>query len=104
MSNESSNPVDIAKRAKAAFETSQLIDSSERVKALHLIKDELELLKNEIQDANKADMEVSSFLLLGPDCPSFLSPSSLHYSFWSVDSVTNRLHKKKSKQDVYLLR
>ena len=73
MSNESSNPADIAKRAKAAFEASQLIDSSERVKALHLIKDELELLKNEIQDANKADMEVrpSSFLAQTsyPSCP-----------------------------------
>ena len=78
MSNESSNPADIAKRAKAAFEASQLIDSSERVKALHLIKNELELLKNEIQDANKADMEVNSFLLLGSDFLSFLSPSSFY--------------------------
>ncbi|PAV19653.1 gamma-glutamyl phosphate reductase [Pyrrhoderma noxium] len=59
MSNESLNPVDIAKRAKAAFEASQLIDSSERVKALHLIKDELGLLKNEIQEANKVDMEAA---------------------------------------------
>ena len=80
MSNESSNPADIAKRAKAAFEASQLIDSSERVKALHLIKDELELLKNEIQDANKADMEVNSFLLLGSGFLSFLPPLLLFFA------------------------
>ena len=81
MSNESSKPVDIAKRAKAAFEASQLIDSSERVKALHLIKDELELLKNEIQDANKADMEVclSSFLAR-TSRPFYLFLSPLLYS------------------------
>lgn len=51
-------PVEIAKSAKAAFEASQLIDSSERVQALHLIKGELEELKDEILAANKEDLEV----------------------------------------------
>lgn len=51
-------PVEIAKAAKAAFEASQLIDSSERVQALHLIKGELEELKDEILAANKEDLEV----------------------------------------------
>lgn len=51
-------PVEIAKAAKAAFEASQLIDSSERVQALHLIKGELEEHKDEILAANKEDLEV----------------------------------------------
>ena len=42
----------------AAFEASQLVDSSERVKALHAIKDELESLKEDIRAANKLDLEV----------------------------------------------
>ena len=48
----------IAKNAKRAFESSQLLDVSERVRALNLIKDELEALRSQIQDANKADMQV----------------------------------------------
>ena len=56
MSEESATK--IAKAAKAAFEASQLIDTSERVKALHLIKSELEAVKEDIQRANKEDLEV----------------------------------------------
>ncbi|KAL5531365.1 hypothetical protein ACEPAG_4242 [Sanghuangporus baumii] len=57
MSEESA--IQIAKAAKAAFEASQLIDASERIKALHLIKSELEALQHEIQGANKVDLEVA---------------------------------------------
>jgi len=49
---------DIAKAARAAFEASQLIDSSERVKALHAIHSELELQKTAVLEANRLDMEV----------------------------------------------
>ncbi|KAL5492512.1 PRO2 [Sanghuangporus weigelae] len=49
----------IAKAAKAAFEASQLIEPCERIKALHLIKSELEALQHEIQEANKVDLEVA---------------------------------------------
>lgn len=59
MSASSSNPAEsIAKAAKAAFETSQLIPASERVLALHEIRKELETAKNEILTANKRDLEV----------------------------------------------
>ena len=56
--SENSKATEIAKAAKSAFEASQLVDSSERVKALSLIKSELEALRDEIQKANKEDMEV----------------------------------------------
>ena len=48
----------IAKAAKAAFEESQLVDTSERVRALRAMKTELEALKDDIYAANKADLEV----------------------------------------------
>ena len=47
-----------AKAAKSAFEVSQLIEASNRVNALYVIKEELELLKDEIRAANVADLEV----------------------------------------------
>lgn len=50
----------IARHAKTAFESSQLLDPSERIHALKLIKDELEGLKEDIIEANKADMQVCS--------------------------------------------
>ena len=50
----------IAKEAKAAFEASQLIDASERGKALSFIKDELELRKDDIRRANEIDMSRSA--------------------------------------------
>lgn len=56
--SQKTSPTEIAKAAKSAFEASQLVDSSERVNALKIIKDELEALRNKIQEANKADMEV----------------------------------------------
>ncbi len=49
----------IAKAAKAAFEASQLIPSSERVQALREIRKELEAAKDTILAANKLDLEVS---------------------------------------------
>ena len=48
----------IAKAAKTAFESSQLIPSSERVKALHEIRKQLENAKEDILEANKRDLEV----------------------------------------------
>ena len=55
-----SHAVAIAKAAKAAFEASQLIPSSERVRALQGIRKELEAVKDQILSANKKDLEVSS--------------------------------------------
>ncbi len=52
------SPTEIAKAAKAAFEASQLVDSSERITALGLIRQQLEELKPQIQEANKRDLEV----------------------------------------------
>ncbi|KAH8103868.1 gamma-glutamyl phosphate reductase [Cristinia sonorae] len=49
----------IAKAAKAAFENSQLIPLSERVKALHEIRKELENAKEAILEANKRDLEAA---------------------------------------------
>lgn len=51
-------PEEIAKAAKSAFESSQLIDSSERLKALRLLREELVQLKDAIQEANEVDMQV----------------------------------------------
>ncbi|KAI0630694.1 gamma-glutamyl phosphate reductase [Trametes polyzona] len=58
MSGESSAAA-IAKAAKAAFEASQLIPSSERVKALQEIRKELEAAKDAILAANRADLEAA---------------------------------------------
>lgn len=55
-------PNDIARRAKAAFGASQLVEPSERIKALQSIKTELEVLKKDIYEANKADLEVFASL------------------------------------------
>ncbi|KAH8110981.1 gamma-glutamyl phosphate reductase [Phellopilus nigrolimitatus] len=54
-----SSPIEIAKAAKAAFVTSQLINVSERVDALYLIKTELEALKDDLLEANTADLEAA---------------------------------------------
>ena len=54
-----STTLDIAKAAKAAFEASQLVNASERIQALHLIRSELESLKAEIHAANELDLDVS---------------------------------------------
>lgn len=48
----------IAQAAKAAFEASQLIPASERVKALYEIRQELENAKAEILEANRRDLQV----------------------------------------------
>lgn len=58
-SSDQSPATAIAKAAKSAFEASQLIPSSERVKALHEIKQELENAKEEILEANRKDLSVS---------------------------------------------
>ncbi|KAF9006014.1 gamma-glutamyl phosphate reductase [Cyathus striatus] len=47
---------EIAEAAKAAFEASQLIPSSERITALHAIRDELAAHKDEILSANEEDL------------------------------------------------
>ncbi|OCH84059.1 gamma-glutamyl phosphate reductase [Obba rivulosa] len=49
----------VAKAAKAAFEASQLIPSSERVKALCSMRAELEAAKDEILAANRKDLEAA---------------------------------------------
>lgn len=54
----------IAKASKKAFEASQLIPSSERVKALQEIRQELENAKEDILVANRKDCEVSFFLTM----------------------------------------
>lgn len=48
----------IAQAAKAAFEASQLVPSSERVKALYEIRRELEAAKDDILEANRKDLQV----------------------------------------------
>ncbi|KAF8909301.1 gamma-glutamyl phosphate reductase [Gymnopilus junonius] len=50
---------EIAKTAKAAFEESQLVSSSERVKALQVIRKQLELRKAEILAANAEDLKAA---------------------------------------------
>ena len=50
----------IAQAAKAAYEASQLIPSSQRVKALYEIIKELESSKAEILEANRKDLKVRS--------------------------------------------
>ena len=57
--SEGSDPAKgIAKAAKVAFEASQLVQSSDRIKALHFIREELESAKQDIFVANKSDVEV----------------------------------------------
>ncbi|GJJ11112.1 hypothetical protein Clacol_005343 [Clathrus columnatus] len=51
--------VQLAKAAKLAFETSQLLDREERTRALNFIKNELEVRKSEVFDANRRDMELA---------------------------------------------
>ena len=48
----------IAKTAKAAFEASQLVSATERTRALHEIRTELEANKDAILKANSEDMAV----------------------------------------------
>ena len=58
MPSDTSAAEAIAKAAKTAFEASQLIPTSERVRALHEIRNELEASKASILAANKEDMDV----------------------------------------------
>ena len=62
MSSSDSAAASIAKAAKSAFEASQLIPSSERVKALEEIRKELEAAKDAILAANRLDLEVHAFI------------------------------------------
>jgi glutamate-5-semialdehyde dehydrogenase len=57
-SQPNTNAQVIAKAAKAAFEESQLIPSSERINALHEIRKALEDSKTEILQANQEDLKV----------------------------------------------
>ena len=54
----SESATSIAKAAKAAFEASQLIASSERVRALHELREELVSAKADVLAANRRDLEV----------------------------------------------
>lgn len=58
-SNDTSAATTIARAAKAAFEASQLVPSSERVRALSEIRKELENAKAEILDANRRDLQAA---------------------------------------------
>lgn len=49
---------EIAQAAKIAFEESQLISSTERIKALETIRQQLERQKKEILAANAEDLKV----------------------------------------------
>ena len=49
---------EIARSAKAAFQESQLLPSSERVNALLAIRKQLELQKSDILAANVEDLKV----------------------------------------------
>jgi len=53
---------EIAKKAKAAFEASQLVSASERIKALRAIRNELESRKEVILAANREDLDVCIIL------------------------------------------
>jgi len=57
-----SSSEEIAKKAKAAFEASQLISASERIKALRAIPKELKARKEDILAANREDLEVIPLL------------------------------------------
>jgi gamma-glutamyl phosphate reductase len=67
----------IARDAKAAFEASQLVDSSERVRALYEIERTLASNKDVILSANKEDLAVRHLL-------------DILIFFWVI---TFRLHK-----------
>jgi hypothetical protein len=56
--SSSTSASDIAKASKNAFESSQLIPSSERINALNAIKKELHASKEIILAANREDLEV----------------------------------------------
>ena len=64
---------EIAKSAKAAFQASQLLPSSERINALLAIRKQLELRKSDILAANVEDLKVcvcgyiTSFFLVMSD-------------------------------------
>ena len=53
----------IARAAKLAFETSQLLPASERTNALRAITKELQANKSQILEANRKDMEVTLHVL-----------------------------------------
>lgn len=55
---DAASPEIIAQTAKAAFQSAQLLEASERVRALDEIAKELESAKAEIIAANKTDLDV----------------------------------------------
>lgn len=79
--NDTSRITSIAKSAKIAFEESQLIDPSERFKALLELRKELESQQDAILQANDADMEVGSNSV----------------SVWSILTRSDRLSTKGCK-------
>lgn len=50
---------EVARAAKVAFENSQLLGATDRVNALHSIREELEARKSQIFEANQEDLRVS---------------------------------------------
>jgi glutamate-5-semialdehyde dehydrogenase len=58
MASTSNGVEDIAKLSKLAFHASQTVTGSERIAALHAMRDELEAQKDAILEANKLDMQV----------------------------------------------
>jgi hypothetical protein len=76
--------LDIAKAAKAAFQASQLVPSSERIIALEEIVRQLEAAKDDILAANREDVEVCViyiYILLSSSSSSMLtSPCFLSFS------------------------
>lgn len=63
-SSDISTAVAIAKASKTAFEASQLIPPSERIKVLLAIRNELEISKDVILAANRKDLSVIHLLSL----------------------------------------
>ncbi|KAJ8518316.1 hypothetical protein ONZ45_g4604 [Pleurotus djamor] len=50
---------EVARAAKAAFEASQLVPPSERISALHEIKNQLDTMKDAVLAANKQDLQAA---------------------------------------------
>ncbi|KAJ8495815.1 hypothetical protein ONZ45_g12687 [Pleurotus djamor] len=50
---------EVARAAKAAFEASQLVSPSERISALHEIKNQLDTMKDAVLAANKQDLQAA---------------------------------------------
>jgi gamma-glutamyl phosphate reductase len=68
----SSSAENIARTAKTAFISSQLVSAAERTQALHEIPKELEANKDAILKANSEDMAVRCVCFFSPSPPSLI--------------------------------